>query len=134
MPAARTSKAKAAQTVSETPEVRPPEEFKVKAKPGPPKPPEGMYPEGTELFSYTSKATGETIWFPMKFEEPSLKWVWNLYDKPYHVVTWEWMKQAQIPREMQSLAVDLMDDHPDEYLDLFNKWFEARGVNVTPGE
>lgn len=132
MPAARTSKAKAAQP---TTEATPPEEFVDEtAKPGRPTPPKGMYPEGAELFSFHSKATGETYWLPMKFEEPNMKWVWRLYDKPFHVQSWEWMKQAQVPREMQGSIVDLLDENPSEYLDLFNGWFEARGAGVTAGE
>lgn len=124
------AKAKAASPVSE---VRPPEEFVPREKPGPPGPPAGLYPDGAELFSYTPKSTGETIWFPLKFEAPTAVWVWELYDKPFHVQTWQWMKQADIPRAMQRKAVELMDGQPDEYMELFNQWLKAMG-GVTPGE
>lgn len=96
-------------------------------------PPEGMYPEDAELFSYTPKGGAEPIWFPMKFEQPDAVRAWELYDKPFHVQSWEWMKWAKIPRLMQRRAVELLRDSPDEYLDLFNKWMQAAG-GVQLGE
>jgi hypothetical protein len=120
-------KTKAAQSNSE---VRPPEQFVPKVKPGPP---EGLYPDDAELYSYTPRSTGETIWFPMKFEQPKAVQVWELYDKPLHVQSWSWMKWANIPRIMQRKAVELLDSSPDEYLELFDGWFAAVG-GVKPGE
>lgn len=96
-------------------------------------PPPGMYPEDAELFSYTSKVTGETIWFPMKFEQPKFSQVWELYDKPWHVQSWEYMRWANIPKSMQRKAAELFDVAPDEYLELFNQWMKAVG-GVSLGE
>jgi hypothetical protein len=96
-------------------------------------PPQGMYPQDAELFSYTSKATGETIWFPMKFEQPKFSQVWEIYDQPWHVQTWEYMRWAKIPKPMQRKAAELFDVAPDEYLELFNSWMKAVG-GLTLGE
>jgi hypothetical protein len=96
-------------------------------------PPKGLYPDDAELFSYTSKTTGETIWFPMKFEQPRFSQVWETYDKPWHVQTWEYMRWANIPKAMQRKAAQLFDVAPDEYLDLFNSWMTAVG-GTTLGE
>jgi hypothetical protein len=140
------AKPKAAQAVPEEPVVRPPEqfvvqereqfisveEFRKKLNAGPP---EGLYPEDAELFSYTPNSTGETIWFPMAFEQPDAVWLWEMYEKPFHVQSWEWMKWAKIPRLMQRKAVELMRDNPDEYLDMFDQWFKAMsGGLAKPGE
>lgn len=136
MSAATTPKRAKGKAAQSDPEVLPPEEFVVRDKPkakSVPTPPDGMYPEGTELFSFTSKATGETIWFPMKFEQPNAVWVWSLYDKPFHVQTWEWMIQAEVPKAMQRSAVHILDEDPSEYMDLFNAWLGAAG-GTTPGE
>ena len=88
-------------------------------------PPEGTYPEGTELFSFTPSTGTGTIWFPMVFEQPDAVWLWEQYEKPFHVQSWEWMKRAQIPRSMQRKAVELMRDNPDEYMDMFGQWFKV---------
>lgn len=125
------SKKVKAQPIQAVPEeVVAPTEYVYRAKPGAP---EGMYPEGVELFSYTPKSTGDTIWFPMTFQQPSFEAVWELSDKQFHVQSWAWMRWADIPKAMQRKAVKLMDEHPDEYLDLFEKWFKAMG-GATPGE
>jgi len=98
-----------------------------------PKPPAGLYPEETELFSFTARSTGETIWLPKYFEQPTAVWIWELYDKPFHVQTWEWMKLAKVPKVMQRKVVAVMDADPSEYMDLFNSWLtEAQGA--TAGE
>jgi hypothetical protein len=89
-------------------------------------PPPGMYPEGAELFSYTPKV-GDTIWFPIEFKQPTAVQVWEQYDLPLNVQTWEWMKWASVPKAMQRKAVQLLDDSPDEYLELFNQWMAATG-------
>jgi hypothetical protein len=96
-------------------------------------PPPGVYPKDAELFSYTSKTTGETIWFPMKFEQPQFSQVWEIYDQPWHVQTWEYMRWAKIPKTMQRKAAQLFDVAPDEYLELFNQWMKAVG-GLTLGE
>jgi hypothetical protein len=96
-------------------------------------PPKGVYPDDAELFSYTSKHTGETIWFPMKFEQPKFSQVWEIYDQPWHVQTWEYMRWAKIPKVMQRKAAELFDVAPDEYLELFNSWMKAVG-GLTLGE
>ena len=96
-------------------------------------PPPGVYPQDAELFSYTSKANGETIWFPMKFEQPKFSQVWEVYDQPWHVQTWEYMRWAKIPKVMQRKAAELFDVAPDEYLELFNQWMKAVG-GLTLGE
>ena len=125
----KSARGKAAQTNSE---VRPPEEYKVEDKVDPSLP-VGLYPDGAKLFTYTSKTTGETISLPLEFDSPKAVWVWDLYDKPFHVQTWEWMKLANVPRMVQRKAVQLLDDAPDEYLDLFNSWLDAVG-GVSAGE
>lgn len=124
------TRSKAAQANSE---VQPPEEYVIKDKPKSQTLPAGLYPEGTRLYTFKAKSTGETIHFPMEFEQPNAVWIWALYDKPFHVQTWEWMKQAKIPRIMQRKAVEIMDADPSEYMDLFNGWLEAVG-GTSPGE
>jgi hypothetical protein len=89
-------------------------------------PPPGLYPEGAELFSYTPKA-GDTIWFPLEFNQPTAVQVWEQYDLPWNVQTWEWMKWAGVPKSMQRKAVELLDNSQDEYLELFNQWMAATG-------
>jgi hypothetical protein len=135
----RKTKAQAAQKDTEV-EPSPPMEEQVSTDEEPERPepkvfgpPPGMYPADAELFSYTSKATGETIWFPMKFEQPKFSQIWETYDKPWHVQTWEYMRWAKIPKAMQRLAARLGDVAPDEYLDLFNGWLSAIG-GFTLGE
>jgi hypothetical protein len=96
-------------------------------------PPPGVYPDDAELFSYTSKVNGETIWFPMKFDQPKFSQVWEVYDQPWHVQTWEYMRWAKIPKVMQRKAAELFDAAPDEYLELFNLWMRAVG-GLTLGE
>jgi hypothetical protein len=97
------------------------------------KPPKGMYPDDTELFAFTPQSTNETIWFPKLFKQPDAVTAWELYDKPFHVQTWEWMKWAEIPRAMQRKAVELLDKSPDEYIELFNAWMQQAG-GVSLGE
>lgn len=126
----RRAKGKAAQPNSE---VNPPEEYVIEDKPRSQTAPDGLYPEGTRLYTFTAKSTGETIYFPLVFEQPNAVWIWELYDKPFHVQTWEWMRQAKIPRIMQRKAVQVMDADPSEYMDLFNGWLQAAG-NTSPGE
>jgi hypothetical protein len=98
-------------------------------------PPEGTYPEGTELFSFTPSTGGDTIWFPIAFEQPDAVWLWEMYEKPFHVQSWEWMKRAEIPRPMQRKAVELMRDNPAEYMELFGQWFKVlSGGSANLGE
>jgi hypothetical protein len=89
-------------------------------------PPKGMYPEDAELFSFTPKF-GDTIWFPMDFPQPTAVQVWEQYDLPWNVQTWQWMKWAKVPKVMQRKAVELLDRDQDEYLTLFNQWMRATG-------
>lgn len=96
-------------------------------------PPVGTYPVGAELFSYTPSSGKGDIWFPLEITQPDPVWLWEMYDKPFHVQSWEWMKLADIPKSMQRKAVELLRDAPDEYLELFNKWFAAMG-GATAGE
>jgi hypothetical protein len=152
-PAKRTPKVEAPQP-DEPIRERPPEEFTIL---GPPSkvtieaggeqflsveefrkrlagPPDGLYPEDAELFSFTP-LNRETIWFPLSFEQPDAVWLWELYEKPFHIQSWEWMKLAQIPKSMQRKAVELMRDNPDEYLELFGQWFKAMsGGSANLGE
>jgi hypothetical protein len=100
-----------------------PEQFVPIEKFGPPK---GMYPEDAELFSFTPKF-GDTIWFPMEFPQPTAVQVWEQYDLPWNVQTWQWMKWAKVPKAMQRKAVELLDRSQDEYLTLFNMWMQATG-------
>lgn len=84
------------------------------------------YAKDAELFAYTP--TGyETIWLPMKFDSPDAVWLWELYSKPFHVQTWEWMNLAGVPRRMQRKAVELLRDNEKEYVEMFNSWFKAMG-------
>jgi hypothetical protein len=146
---------KAAKPKVAQPEVRPPEEFtilapesKVTIEAGGEQflsveefrkklagPPEGTYPEGTELFSYTP-TNGETIWFPLNgFQMPGAVWLWEQYEKPFHAQSWEWMNRAKIPRWMQRKAVELEENNLSEYMDMFEQWFKAlSGGTATPGE
>lgn len=96
--------------------------------------PKGLYPVGAELFTYVVKSTGDTIWFPMGFEQPDVVWLWEQYEKPTHVQIWEWMRLAKVPKPMQRKAVELMRDNLDECLDLFDKWFAAMRGGATLGE
>jgi hypothetical protein len=113
-------------------EVRPPQEFVVSEKVPAEK---SLYPEGTELFTYTPKSTGIPIQFPMHFEEPDFVWLFELYRKPFHVQTWEYMEKADVPLPMQRRAAELGRDNRDEYMDLFNSWFDAMSSGrSTPGE
>jgi hypothetical protein len=89
-------------------------------------PPKGMYPEDTELFAFTPKE-GDTIWFPMEFPAPTQEQVWEQYDLPWNVQTWQWMKWANVPKAMQRKAVQLADRSLDEYVELFNQWMAATG-------
>jgi len=127
--AATKRRGKAAEANSE---VQPPEEF-VTEKPQPQGPPAGLYPEDVRLYTFKAKSTGQTIYFPMDFDQPTAVWMWALYDKPFHVQTWEWMKLASVPKLMQRKAVEVMDADPSEYMDLFNGWLNAVG-GTTPGE
>lgn len=95
-------------------------------------PPKGVYPEDAELFSYTPKV-GETIWFPMEFKQPTALQVWEQYDLPIHVQTWEWMKWADMPKSMQRRAVELLDNDPVEYMEMFNQWMRATGRGGPAG-
>lgn len=128
------------QQVSETPsdpDDYKPEEFESKDVEQEPikhfGPPKGLYPDDAELYSYTSKTTGQTIWFPMKFESPKFSQVWETYDMKWHVQTWEYMRWAEIPKPMQRMAAQLFDVAPDEYMELFNGWIKAVG-GMTLGE
>jgi hypothetical protein len=114
-------------------EVRPPQEFTVTEKVEP-EADDGLYPAGTELFTYTPKSTGIPIRFPMHIEQPDFLWLWEQYERPFHVQSWEWMKLADIPKPMQRKAAVLGRDFPDEYLDLFDQWFKAMGGGARPGE
>jgi hypothetical protein len=137
--ASRTRKTKAQAAQTDTEETAPAEDSakngaSVEAsKPKHFGPPKGMYPEGAKLFSHTIKATGETVWFPMEFEQPKALEVFDVHDKPFHVQSWAWMKWANVPRQVQRQVVPLLDEHPDEYLELFNAWMQAVG-GVTVGE
>lgn len=137
MTAAATKRAKGKAAQAE-PELNP-EEFLAESPTSKPNgngqdgPPPGLYPAGAKLFSFKSKSTGETIWFPTQFESPKAVWIWALYDKPPHVQTWEWMRHANIPKLMQRKAVEIMDADPSEYMDLFNQWLDVVG-GVSPGE
>jgi len=95
-------------------------------------PPKGLYPEDAELFSFTPKF-GETIWFPMEFPQPTAVQVWEQYDLPWNVQTWQWMKWAKVPKAMQRKAVELLDRSQDEYLTLFNTWMQAMGKAPQDG-
>jgi hypothetical protein len=106
-----------------------PEQFIPIEKFGPPK---GMYPEDAELFSFTPKF-GDTIWFPMEFPQPTAVQVWEQYDLPWNVQTWQWMKWAKVPKAMQRKAVELLDRSSDEYLTLFNTWMQAMGKAPQDG-
>jgi hypothetical protein len=98
-------------------------------------PPPGIYPEGAELFSFTPDTTGETIWFPLDFRQPDMVWLWEMYEKPFHVQSWEWMKKAEIPRDIQRKAVELGRDNPAEYMEMFAQWFAAlSGGSAKLGE
>ena len=94
-------------------------------------PPKGMYPEDVELFSFTPRR-GDTIWFPIEFPQPTAVQVWEQYDLPVNVQTWEWMKWAGVPKAMQRKAVELLDNSPDEYWELFNQWMVSTG-RAAPG-
>lgn len=98
------------------------------------KPPLPMYPIGTQLFSYTFKSTGVTIQLPMGFERPDAVWMWEQFDRPYHIQTWMWMKRANVPKAVQRQVVSHLQPHEDEYVECFNKWFEAMGGGATSGE
>ena len=122
--AATKRRGKAAQANSE---VRPPEEFVVDESRKPQGPPDGLYPEDTRLWSFKAQSTGETIYLPLDIEPTTAVWLWALYDKPFHVQTWEWMRHAKVPKLMQRKAVEVMDANPSEYMDLFNGWLKAVG-------
>lgn len=100
------------------------DEQSVPKKTGPPK---GLYLEGTELFEYTFKCNGETVWLPMKFEWGGAVAVWEIHDKPMHIQTWTYMKWAKVPKAMQRKVVEVLDLAPDEYLECFDTWLKAAG-------
>ena len=82
------------------------------------------------VFSYKPKGGGDPIELPLEFEKPGKSWFWEHYDKGFMPQTFEWMKLAGVPRDVQRRLVDLPDD---EYLDVFTKWFDAIGGG-SPGE
>lgn len=142
MAGAAKTKSKAAQSDSEqtalehasesdvvsTNDVEAPDDGQVSEQPVPKTgPPEGLYPKDAELFKYTFKCNGETVWLPMKFEWGGAVAVWEIHDQPMHIQTWTYMKWAKIPNAMQRKVVEVLDLAPDEYLDCFDTWLKAVG-------
>ena len=107
-------------------------------KPERPEDGRGLYPEGVKLFAYQPKGgdkpkigPNETIYLPLEFERPSKVWLWELSIQPFLAQSWAWMNMAGAPRTVQRQCVSLPDG---EYMEMFNKWFEAMGGGATPGE
>lgn len=96
-------------------------------------PPEGLYPEDTELFEYKFKCNGDTVWLPLKFEQPAAVEVWEIHDKPMHIQTWAYMKWAKVPKVVQRKIVAILDLDVNEYMDCLDKWLTAAG-GVRLGE
>lgn len=89
-----------------------------------------LYPEGTELFWFTT-SDGTEIPFP-KFahvKTPTRRFFWELDQQPTVFQGFAWMRWAGVPVEVQSIAVDLADD---EYDALFDAWFAD--AQLTAGE
>lgn len=106
--------------------IQPPEEFKIEEHP--------VY--GTKkLYSYRPKGGGEPIVFPhINTVAVTPKFFWKIYALNEMFQSFEWMNQAEVPRDIQARVMDLPDL---EKATFFQGWFkdvtQPQGV-APPGE
>jgi hypothetical protein len=110
-------------------EVRPPEEFK------PPEPPKHPIYGTKRVYSYQPKDGSDKIEFPhINTVDVSPKFFWRIYPLNEMFQSFEWMNQADVPRDIQERVMDLPDPEKGEF---FTGWFaditRPQGVS-PPGE
>lgn len=88
-----------------------------------------LYPKGLELFTFKAESGVEIVFPVITTRTQSRAFHWQLYNLPPEVRGFEWMREYEVPLEIQALAVDLPDK---EYDALFDAWFA--GAGLTAGE
>lgn len=101
------------------PELPKPDDVAAQAK----KPP---YPETVTVYAYKPKGGGPPILLAMDgFEVPDKLWHFDNSQFPILTQTWNWMRRANIPKDIQRQTQLLPDS---EYFDMFDEWFEAMRI------
>jgi hypothetical protein len=84
------------------------------------------YPPGVLVFEYQPNDGSDPIPLAMNgFKTPDKVWHFDVAQMPILSQTWEWMKRANIPKDIQRRAQMLPDA---EYFGMFDKWFDAMKV------
>lgn len=88
-----------------------------------------LYPKGTPLFTFKAKSGTKIVFPKVTSRKQDRVFLWKLYqlDPAFH--GFEWMREYEVPLEIQALAIALDDK---EYDALFEAWFAE--AEVTPGE
>lgn len=79
-----------------------------------------LYPKGTPLYEYTAKSGAKIVFPKVTTRTQDRVFFWKLYNLEPVFQGFEWMREYEVPLEIQALAIALPDD---EYEALFEGWF-----------